>query len=294
MLITNLAFLAALIVLYRFVEVEFDRATAGRTTLYLAIFPTALFFFAAYNESLFLFFMLLSFYAMRRGSWWLAGLSGGLAALTRSIGLALLLVFLYEFARQVFPAIKETWHDKPRVQSLKLLSGLLAAPLIPLGLGIYAYYLNRRFHDPLAFSHAEAHWHLGLSAPWYSPVTAIRAMLTFSPFTFSTTHNVIDLSALLLFVTLLILCLLGPERFASNQWSMLLFGVMALALPLLYPGTAYNPMPSMERYVLEIFPGFILLARLGRRSWFHQAYLMLSLPLLAFFTLQFLTGHWTI
>src|SRR2546426_12415416 len=42
MLITNLAFLAALIVLCRFVEVEFDRATAGRTTLYLAIFPTAL------------------------------------------------------------------------------------------------------------------------------------------------------------------------------------------------------------------------------------------------------------
>ncbi|MFL5655261.1 MAG: hypothetical protein ACJ8CB_13935, partial [Ktedonobacteraceae bacterium] len=79
-----------------------------------------------------------------------------------------------------------------------------------------------------------------------------------------------------------------------NQWSMLLFGAMALALPLLYPGTAYNPMPSMERYVLEIFPGFILLARLGRRSWFYQAYLMLSLPLLAFFTLQFLTGHWTI
>ncbi len=259
MLITNLAFLAALIVLYRFVEVEF-----------------------------------ISFYAMRRGSWWLAGLSGGLATLTRSIGLALLLVFLYEFARQVFPAIKEAWHDKRHVQSLKLLSGLLPAPLIPLGLGIYAYYLNRRFHDPLAFSHAEAHWHLGLSVPWYSPVTAVRAMLTFSPFTFSTTHNVIDLSALLLFVTLLILCLLGPERFASNQWSMLLFGVMALALPLLYPGTAYNPMPSMERYVLEIFPGFILLARLGRRSWFHQAYLMLSLPLLAFFTLQFLTGHWTI
>jgi hypothetical protein len=56
--------------------------------------------------------------------------------LTRSIGLALLLVFLYEFARQVFPALREAWHDKRRLQGLKLLSGLLAAPLIPLGLGI--------------------------------------------------------------------------------------------------------------------------------------------------------------
>src|SRR5947209_6623102 len=57
MLITNLAFLGTLIVLYRFVEVEFDRPTARRATLYLAVFPTALCFFAAYNEALFLFFI---------------------------------------------------------------------------------------------------------------------------------------------------------------------------------------------------------------------------------------------
>jgi hypothetical protein len=37
-----------------------------------------------------------------------------------------------------------------------------------------------------------------------------------------------------------------------------------------------------------------VLARLGRNNWFHQTYLLLSLPMLAFFTLQFLTGHWTI
>src|SRR5215472_13764852 len=55
MLISNLAFLGTLIVLYRFVETEFDIDTAKRTTLYLAIFPTAFFFFAAYNESVFMF-----------------------------------------------------------------------------------------------------------------------------------------------------------------------------------------------------------------------------------------------
>src|SRR6266852_820969 len=206
MLITNLAFLGALIVLYRFVEVEFDRATARRETLYLAVFPTALFFFAAYNESLFLFFMLLSFYAMRRRSWWLAGLFGGLATLTRSIGLALFVIFCYEFIRQEFPLLRGAWRDKQRFKVLTLLSGLLAALLIPLGLAIFAFYLNLRLHDPLAFSHVEAQWHLGLSAPWYAPVVAIKAMLSFSPFTFSTAHNMIDLTALLLFATLLLLC----------------------------------------------------------------------------------------
>ena len=73
-------------------------------------------------------------------------------------------------------------------------------------------------------------WHLCPTTPWYAPVVAIKAMLRFSPFTFSTTHNVIDLTTLLLFVTLLALCFVGPERFAVSQWSMPLFGILALSL----------------------------------------------------------------
>ncbi len=300
MLISNLAFLGTLIVLYRFVETEFDSDTARRTTLYLAIFPTAFFFFAAYNESLFLFFVLLSFYAMRRSSWWLAGLFGGLATLTRSMGLLLLLVFLYEFARQVLLPVQSKWHEWHFYRNLKLLTGLPASLLIPLGLAIYAYYLNLRFHDPLALFHAQVHWRIGPTAPWYAPGVALKSMSTISPFTFTTAHNIIDLTAIFLFLTLLVLCFVGPERFAFSQWSMLVFGLVALLYPLFYPGMPdatgiyYDVLPSTQRFVLEIFPCFILLARFGRRPWFHQAYLLLSLPLLAFFVLQFITGHWTV
>lgn len=297
MLISNLAFLGTLIVLYRFVETEFDSDTARRATLYLAIFPTAFFFFAAYNESLFLFFALLSVYAMRRGSWWLAGLFGALAVLTRSMGLLLLLVFLYEFARQVLPQVQSERHF---YRKLKLLTGLPASLLIPLGLAIYAYYLNLRFHDPLALFHAQVHWRIGPTVPWYALGVALKSMSTISPFTFTTAHNIIDLTAMFLFLTLLVLCFVGPERFAFSQWSMLVFGLVALLYPLFYPGMPdatginYDVLPSTQRFVLEIFPCFILLARFGRRPWFHQAYLLLSLPLLAFFVLQFITGHWTV
>lgn len=294
MLISNMAFLGVLIVLFRFVETEFDRETAQRTTLYLAIFPTEMFFFAAYNESLFLLFLLISFYALRHRLWWIAGICGGLAALTRSFGLLLLPIFLYEYVRQVFPVLQEAWHERQHKRCMALLSNLLPGLFIPCGLGIYSFYLYNRYHDPLAFSHAEVFWRLGPTFPWYAPLVALRAMLHFSPFTFSTTHNVIDLTALVLSVTLLELGFVGPERFRISQWSMLLFMILALAVPLIYPGTAYNPLPSMERYVLELFPCFIVLARLGRRPWFHQTYLLLSLPMLTFFTLQFLTGHWTI
>ena len=70
---------------YRLVEEDFDQERAYRTVLYLSVFPTSFFLAAAYNESLFLCFSLLSFYEMRHGRWWLAGLFGFLAGLTRPV-----------------------------------------------------------------------------------------------------------------------------------------------------------------------------------------------------------------
>jgi hypothetical protein len=214
--------------------------------------------------------------------------------MTRSLGLVLGLVFLYEFVRQVYPQLREAWREGRHWFILRKLSNLLALLFIPAGLGIYALYLYKRFHDPLAFLHAEVYWHLPLSGPWTTFGAAFRVPLILSLFTFDVAHDFISLIAFFLFFALLILCFVGRERFAVSQWSMLLFGGIALIYPTLFPGFNNSPMPSMERYILEVFPCFILLARLGKRPWFHQNYLLLSLPLLAFFTLQFLTGHWTV
>ncbi len=300
MLISNLALLGTLIVLYRLTESEFGREIAKRTILYFAIFPTALFFFAAYNESLFLFFMLLSFYSLRRGSWWLAGLFGFLATLTRSIGLFMILIFVYEYLRQFYPQLRQAWQSRERTLIWSLLRNFLAVLCIPLALVVYAIGLYRRFGDPLAFLHAQAAWRGHLSFPWAAPLIALKELFGQSPFTFSSPHLIIDLSVLALFLILLVLCFVGPARLEKQQWSFALFGLMALLYSIIFPGipglpgVPYDPIPSMQRFVLEIFVGFIILARLGRRQWFHHGYLLLALPMLAFLVLQFLTGHWTI
>ena len=305
MTLSNLAFLGTLIVLYRLVETEFDRPTAQRTTLYLAIFPTAMFFFAAYNESLLLFCMLLSIYNMRRGSWWLAGLFGGLATLTRSSGVFLALIYCCEFTRQCLLPLWSIWHMPIRrtrqlARSLVVLLNLLPALFIPLALGLYAYALNVRFHDLLAFVHAQSSWRVGPTFPWIGPLIALKSILTQSPFTFVTIHDLIELTAFTLFLLLILLCFVGPERLKRDQWTFPLLGLCLLCLPLFFPGLPspgglpYDPLPSTNRFVLEVFIGFIMLARLGRRAWFHQSYLLISLPLLAFFTFQFITGHWTV
>ncbi|TMC21933.1 MAG: hypothetical protein E6J34_08035 [Chloroflexi bacterium] len=301
MLISNVAFLGTLLVFYRLVETEFDEVTARRAVVYLAIFPTALFFFAGYQESLFLFFMLLSFYAMRQGLWWLAGLFGGLATLTNFIGLFLLIIFLCEYARQSFPLFVDEWRKKRRGYAFTRLLSFFAVFLIPLGLGVYAYALSQRFSDPLAFIHTPLLARGTISPPWVAPLLALKFIMTAPRFGFFTLHNIIDLGALLLFLILIALALLGPERLAGNQWTFILFGFMVLCYALLFPvapGTAaglpYDPLLLMQRLVLEVFVGFIILARLGRRPWFHHSYLILSSAFLAFFTLQFITGHWAV
>ena len=96
MILSNLALLGALFVLYQIAADALGDQVGRRTLLYLCIFPTAFFFFAAYNESLFLLLTASSFLAMRRQKWWLAGLLGLLAALTRSAGIFLVIPYCYE------------------------------------------------------------------------------------------------------------------------------------------------------------------------------------------------------
>jgi Gpi18-like mannosyltransferase len=294
MLISNLASFGMFMMLYRLVETEFDSETARRTILYLAIFPTAFFLFAAYNESLFLLFALSSLYAMRRGAWFLAGLCAELATLTRSAGLILLFIFVYEYIRQVLPRIRFLFRRKQYRELLSRFTPLLAALLIPLAFATFAWYLSMRFNDALAFSHAQTLWRSGLNPPWYGPFLTIKTIITFAPTTFFTAHNLIDFTALLLFAMLLLMCFVGRERFSKQQWSIALLGLLILLFPLLFPGLYSTPLASMERFVLECSAGFIMLARLGRRQWFHQLYLVCALPLQAFLVLQFVTNHWTV
>jgi hypothetical protein len=75
--------------LYRLVRADFDGGVAIYAAWFLLIFPTAYFLHIGYTESLFLALVLGSFLAARHDRWWLAGVLGGLAALTRSNGLLL-------------------------------------------------------------------------------------------------------------------------------------------------------------------------------------------------------------
>ena len=77
-LVSNAAFLLALLALFRLTLREFgeDEKVARRTVILLSFYPTSFFFLAPYPESLFLLLALLSFGWARRGTWLRAGVAG--------------------------------------------------------------------------------------------------------------------------------------------------------------------------------------------------------------------------
>jgi hypothetical protein len=282
LIIANLAGLGMLVVLYRLVEEDFDGERAYRTVLYLAVFPTAFFFAAAYNESLFLFFSLLSFYHIRRGHWWLAGIFGFLACLTRSAGLLLLLPFFYEYLRQRSFKLKRIRFD---------IAGSLG---MPAAIGVFAVYCSMRFHDALAFSHAQGGWLRDMHGPWHGLLDSLLVILHKDILSFDSMHNAIDLSAGLLMLVLTILCFIGPWKLPRALWVYGFYAVSMYLFFLLFPEAGGFPLASLSRFMLELFPAFIVLAAMGKSRQFHMYYLTFSGSILVFMLLQFLTGYWIV
>lgn len=285
LLISNLAGLGMLIVFYRLAKEDFDHERALRTVLYLSVFPTAFFFAAAYNESLFLFLSLLSFYFMRRGSWWLAGISGFLATFTRSAGLLLLIPFCYEYVYQHQFRLKTFRFD------------VLAGVLIPVALALFSLYCYIRFRDPLAFSHAQAYWNHQLRVPGYGIIHSIESIGLSSGFlSFQSLRNLLDLIPDLLILALIVLSFIGPWKLPRNLWAYGFYAAILWLFLQLFPvaGTGLYPLQSVARYMLEVFPAFIILAGIGKNQTFHMSYVMVSGAILFFLLTQFLTGHWVL
>jgi len=281
-LLSNGALLAALFVLYQLATESLGEQVGRRTLLYICIFPTALFFFAAYNESLFLLLSAGTLLALRRQTWWLAGLLGLLAALTRSAGIFLVVPYAYELwlAREnIFSRIRNS------------VFGLLPIVLIPLGTALYCMYCWRVSGNPFAFASVQIHWARQLAWPWQGIWQALFELFWNQPFgSFFEVHTLLDLSATLVFI---VLTVVGWRilRKSYTIWAALLLFLTSLSPTL----GQHDALISNQRFVLELFPCFITLAALGvKYPRLHQAILIAFPPLLATLSLIFVMNLWMV
>jgi len=239
LLLSNSAFLVALVGLYRLAERDFGPGVARRGVWYQALFPASFFLLAPYTESLYLALAVWALLGAREGRWFQAGLLGGLLACTRTVGILVLLPLALEFWQARRPA-----PGPPARQALALL-------LVPLGLGAVMLVQWTATGDPLAFLNAQDGWHRTFQWPWMTLAGGLVQATQFAG---------VDSGGIYLFeaAAALYAVLLGlatarmPASYGLLAWSVLL---VPLSVP--YPG---NLLMSLPRFVAVLFPLHLALA----------------------------------
>ncbi len=307
-LVSNVAFLGAMIVLYRLVSMDFEIEIARRTLWLLALFPTAFFFTAVYTESLFLLLAAAALLGARRGDWLVAGILGFFAALTRSSGFMLLAPFAVLFIQQ------HGW--SPR----RWFPDALPAALPVLGPIVFGWFLRSNGRGFFAFAEEQWQWNRFSATPWRTIDCTLRGCtedvrqfggvkesyikpidwgwprellgnLNWSFITSSDFRYRVGESHILEFLVTVVafaLVLIGLRKLPLFYTA---FIVPPLIVPLLTPSSV-NPLMSMPRFVLPLFPLFVMIAILVRSKKLAAPLAVTSSFLLVILTMQFAQWYW--
>lgn len=277
-LVSNLAFLASIIGLYKLLKIDFKENIVRNTILFLLVFPTSFYFASVYTESLFLALVVWSIYFMRVKKWHWAGILGGLSAGTRIIGVVLLVVALIEYFEFRFPF---KFNKKIGWNILWLL-------LIPAGLFAYMLFVWDKTGDPLnffnsvsIFGNQRSNDLVILPQVFYRYIVKVLPNLNYSVFT-SFFPSVLELFVGILFLGLTII----------SFWKVRLSYAVFLALGYLIP-TLSGSFSSVPRYVLVLFPAFVVISLgLTRNKYLTFAFYLLSFILLIISLSFFARGYW--
>jgi hypothetical protein len=264
-LISLLASAAAFVLLWKLAAELRGEETARRSVFYLAIFPTTLFLFAVYSESLYLLLSVAAFMLAVRRRWAWAGVAVGLASLTRVSGVILL------------PALAVlAWRSADRKGALLRLG--LSLPIMAL----WPLYLGLAHGRPFVFLSAQREgWdrHLSRAGPlggaWEGLVDGWRGVRQLVAGQGHDYFPSIDHGAMygaginleqLGYGVLLVAAGVYAWRVLGAAYGIFVLG--SLLLPLSDPIPS-SPLFSMPRFALGVFPVFVALAVLGSRPRLH-------------------------
>lgn len=256
LVVSNVAFLGALLALFALSTEAFDERVARRAIVVAAAFPTAFFFLAPYAESLFLLLSVLAFREARHDRWWGVALFGALAALTRSVGVLLVPALLAD-------AVLDH-RGRPRASRLAGAAAVALGPALWFG---WWGVVHGRWLAPLD---AQAHWQRVAEWPWVTVADAVELASRFG------SYWLLDL--VIVTIAAIGLAIATPVLRRSEA----IYGWLSLVLPLALPFPG-RPLLSMPRFVLVVFPALWGLAGANARSTAPQ-------PLV----IAVLAGGWTL
>lgn len=264
-------FVVACVLLYKLLRLDHEKNLAMRAIFFLILFPLSFFFIAMYTESLFLLLVVSAFYAARKGRWMWVGIIAFLLGLTRLVGVAVLPALAIEYLQQ----------KKWRIQNIR--ADILWLGLGAVGLLSFMALLQWKVGDALAFLHGQSAWLRTFEFPWttiardYWPLIASRSLQVIG----SHRGEVTDL-LYFVFGLAMIAILFLRERIS--------YAVLALCL--FIPAVTGGQLTSMGRYLVVIFPLFLVLARFGKHKWFEAFYVTACLLFFAENVMLYVLTHW--
>ncbi|MGH2542781.1 MAG: mannosyltransferase family protein, partial [Ardenticatenaceae bacterium] len=268
LLVSNGAFLLALILFFRLARSHYDSATAQRAVLLLALSPFSFYFSTMYSESLFLFAATWAFYFGERRRWAVAALGAAAASATRLVGVLVPLGLLVLYLEQ-----RDFQWRKIRPDVLWTLAGAS-------GLLAYMLFLWRAFGDPYLFIKNQyvRGWALDAGPEVISGI--LRNLSLYG--LLSGRYDAINFLHLLILPVVLLGALLAwrRPRIAYSLWS------IATIIGSL------GGWRSMGRYTSVLFPLYIVAALYLGDGWAYRIALYFSTLLLALFAIMYSHVYW--
>ena len=269
--ISLLAFVAALVVVYRWAESRAGAEAASATVVLLATYPFAVFYSAPYTESLFLLLTAGACYAFESGRLPIAAAAALLAGLTRPNGLMLSVplgvLTLLELRRR-----DPGWIGR-------LIPRVLVAAMPLAGTLIYSGFIRTLTGDPFAWVQAQAAWGRDRDATMRQYEWALNTVLDEGVLAYL---RAVPAEAIQLVAVVFALALVWPV------WRRIGAAYALFILANLLPPLIKGGFLSLGRFTATLFPLFLALALVipaeRRRNWIIVFAILQGLIATVFFT----------
>jgi Gpi18-like mannosyltransferase len=257
-LISVLSLYGGAIFLYKIVKEFHPGVDVFLVIGFMLIFPTAFFFNAIYTESLYLFLSTATFYYVLKKNYMMAGVLGLFATLTRSTGILLFLPLLY----QVYENERFRLNGLGKAWPLLLMPGAI--------LLLFTFYFLV-FKDFWLFFKIEGIWGRAFQ-------------VNQGHLQFASPSSIVNFATDIGFIVVILLAVLFSHQKLKGSYR--LYMLIGALVPL-STGTTM----SIGRYILPLFPVFILLAGVKNR-YILFGWALASCLLLALYTTLFVNNYW--
>ena len=237
-----------------------------RALLFFAIYPTFFFFFSAYSEPVFIVSVLLSLRSMKTRSWVWAGFWTFCSILTRLQGAALLV-----------PMIFLMRSDPPFLRRYAHWAGLI---LSGIG-GLFYLYLRSIDGTGKVIPIVESEWQARLAPPGGSYLYAIRTII-------SGNATFIDILNFGIATIFLILIIVGWKKIPIEYNLYTVFNLLIISIRIVET----QPLNSMLRFSLTLFPAFFILGFAGENPILRRVIIYTSILLNLYLSGQFFIWGW--